>query len=101
MPGFSVIYEGRWELKAYWSIFSKQFGHPDTFLVIVICSGNFVDDEDEEEFVEDPYGDSLSAAIAESAALAERESQQRKVEAKQRKIIKKDSYFSDEEDEQD
>ena len=53
--------------------------------------------------MEDPYNDSLSAAIAESAALAERERTKTQGESssrdtKQRKIIKKDSYFSDEED---
>jgi hypothetical protein len=60
-------------------------------------------DEDEDEYIEDPYNDSLSAAIAESAALAERERNMNKGESssrdvKQRKTIKKDSYFSDEED---
>ena len=60
-------------------------------------------EEDEEDYIEDPYNDSLSAAIAESAALAERERQMSQAEsssrdAKQRKIIKKDSYFSDEEE---
>ena len=59
-------------------------------------------DEDEEDYVEDPYDDSLSAAIAESAALAERERNASQAgssaDVKKRKMIKKDSYFSDEED---
>ena len=60
-------------------------------------------DEDDEEYVEDPYNDSLSAAIAESAALAERERSMKQGEGssrdmKPRKIIRKDTYFSDEED---
>lgn len=60
-----------------------------------------VEEDEEEEYVEDPYQDSLSAAIAESAALAERERSMNRVESsdvKKRKTIKKDSYFSDEED---
>ena len=60
-------------------------------------------DEDEEDYIEDPYNDSLSAAIAESAALAERERNASEAgssmqDVKKRKMIKKDSYFSDEED---
>lgn len=60
-----------------------------------------VEEDEEEDYVEDPYQDSLSAAIAESAALAERERSMNRVESsdvKKRKTIKKDSYFSDEED---
>ena len=61
------------------------------------------DVEDDDEYVEDPYNDSLSAVIAESAALAERERCMKQGESlsrdtKQRKIIRKDTYFSDEED---
>ena len=60
-------------------------------------------DEDEEDYIEDPYNDSLSAAIAESAALAERERNASEAgssmqDVKKRKMIKTDSYFSDEED---
>ena len=63
------------------------------------------EDEDEDDFMEDPYADSLSAAIAESAALAERERKTKQVQtasttdSKQRKLVKKDTYFSDEDDE--
>ena len=61
-----------------------------------------MDEEDEDDFIEDPYADSLSAAIAESAALAEKERRVKQGESSssertQRKMIKKDSYFSDEE----
>lgn len=61
------------------------------------------EEEEDEEFVEDPYADSLSAAIAESAALADRERQLKQsdsssTETKRKKVFKKDSYFSDEED---
>ena len=61
------------------------------------------DVEDDDEYVEDPYDESLSAVIAESAALAEREQCIKQGESlsrdiKQRKIIRKDTYFSDEED---
>lgn len=64
---------------------------------------NFEDEDEDDDYIEDPYDDSLSAAIAESAALAERERRANQGEsstrhAKQKKIIKKDSYFSDEED---
>lgn len=59
------------------------------------------EDEEEADYVEDPYADSLSAAIAESAALAERERYKQldssTAESKRRKVLKKDSYFSDEE----
>ncbi|XP_028413320.1 zinc finger CCHC-type and RNA-binding motif-containing protein 1-like [Dendronephthya gigantea] len=66
-------------------------------------AANFEDEDDDEDYIEDPYNDSLSAAIAESAALAERDRKANQGEsssrhAKHKKIIKKDSYFSDEED---
>ena len=62
------------------------------------------EDEDEEDFMEDPYADSLSAAIAESAALAERERKTKQVqtasttESTRKKLVKKDTYFSDEDE---
>lgn len=60
------------------------------------------DVDSEDDFIEDPYNDSLSAAIAESAALAERERHVSGAsgfsrDVKRKKTIRTDSYFSDEE----
>ena len=41
------------------------------------------EDEDEEDFMEDPYADSLSAAIAESAALASENERRSKFKQRQ------------------